>query len=726
MSSTSERDVKQAWLPDDSPIQTGDTRSKQPGNVFLYRLRHLVILGGLISFSAWLLVGYWTHWTGTGSWCRAGKSCFGASLDAASRTSRDEHFQWRDITPTKHLVYHPCESDFECARLEVPLDWNRTDGKGASVALAITRLPAKVPVTDPRYGGVILQNPGGPGGSGISMMWRVAKDIQTIVDSEIPVDSNGSLSDERSAKYFDILSWDPRGVNNTTPSLSCFPDSYSRSIWQHQVEADGVLGSSESSFVVSYARAKANAEGCSKIAAGEESIGRFMSTPPVIADMVEIIERHGEWRERQANKWLSSPKGILATTGKPSSSPYSREQVIERTRWREGEEQLQYWGLSYGTVIGATFATLQPHRVGTAVLDGAVDTDDYYEGGWTTNLHDSDEMFHKFYEHCFNGGPDECPFYHSGGPKAIEATLESILASLKSQPLPVPASATRGPEIITYSDLKRLIFQTVYSPLKRFPILAQVLADLVHENTTSVADLKYKSRSPPYPSRNCRDALPYDPSCMIPGENSEEASTGILCADGAHADLVSPGAFKAYWQMLQKQSKTLGDSWAALRLFCSGWTAEPKWRFKGTTGADTANPILYIGNTRDPVTPLRKTDGLFLRSAHKMASRFNSSIVLTQDSEGHCSISSPSLCSAKAIRAYFQTSVLPAPDTVCAVEALPFMPSSSSSSFGPGNNDNDSDDDNDGDDDNGWGEKKKSQADRILLAALRSYAEKFL
>lgn len=54
-----------------------------------------------------------------------------------------------------------------------------------------------------------------------------------------------------------------------------------------------------------------------------------------------------------------------------------------------------------------------------------------------------------------------------------------------------------------------------------------------------------------------------------------------------------------------------------------------------------------------------------------MALGFAGSTVLQQDSEGHCSISSPSFCTARVLRRYFQTGRLPDHGQVCAPDRRP-------------------------------------------------------
>jgi pimeloyl-ACP methyl ester carboxylesterase len=264
------------------------------------------------------------------------------------------------------LEFHSCFGDFECARLDVPLDWTASakEQKAKRAAIAITKFPAKVSVIDSRYGGAILINPGGPGGSGVGLVIKQGKSVQTVVDSG----NFSTTATENAGLLFDIIGFDPRGINNTTPAISCFPDDGARQFWAVQSQAQGML-SDNRTFPYIFGRTQALADSCSKILGHEgDEIGRFVSTPNVVQDMVAIIEALGEWRETKAKASVSYEKSRR------------NDEIIERTMWRKGEEKLLYWGFSYGTLLGATFASMHPSKVGRLVLDGVVDAMDYYSG----------------------------------------------------------------------------------------------------------------------------------------------------------------------------------------------------------------------------------------------------------------------------------------------------------------------------------------------------------
>lgn len=98
---------------------------------------------------------------------------------------------------TQRPAWTPCVEDptFECARIEVPLDY--ADPGGEKITLAVNRLPAADPA---RRLGSLLTNPGGPGSSGLSFVYR----------------ARGFFSDDLRARY-DIVGMDPRGVGESSP-----------------------------------------------------------------------------------------------------------------------------------------------------------------------------------------------------------------------------------------------------------------------------------------------------------------------------------------------------------------------------------------------------------------------------------------------------------------------------------------------------------------------------
>ena len=87
----------------------------------------------------------------------------------------------------------------ECGYLTVPLDYAHSSGK--KIKLAVSRI--KHTVTADKYQGVMLVNPGGPGGSGLTL---------SVLGQYVP----GGAGDA-----YDWIGFDPRGVGSSVPSLTC-------------------------------------------------------------------------------------------------------------------------------------------------------------------------------------------------------------------------------------------------------------------------------------------------------------------------------------------------------------------------------------------------------------------------------------------------------------------------------------------------------------------------
>ncbi|KAI7477580.1 hypothetical protein KC357_g4537 [Hortaea werneckii] len=524
-------------------------------------------------------------------------------------------------------------------KTSVPMDWLGTSGEvGLAVDLALVKVEASVPVTDASYGGAVVLNPGGPGGSGVQQVLKGGHAIQTILSAGL--DFNESQADH--PRYFDIIGFDPRGINNSRPVLNCFPNHLESAASTIEEHAHGMIGTSDTSFDYLWASKRAMAEACSKRAA-EEGIAKHMATASVARDIVEIFERHGEWRADEAKRLL---KLGITLSG-------DEQQIIEdRTAYIAGSEMVQYWGFSYGSILGATLAAMFPERIKRAVLDGVADSHDYMAGGWTSNLNDTDLIFAKMAEHCWEGGAS-CALWDEDGPAVIAENVQKVMANIMVDPISVPGTELHGPVVITHNDLKRLFRAVVYWPLRDFPFLAQVLHDLSERNDTSLASWLHEQRpkiGKPL-TEGCLQDGAYSPACF-PGGDSEGASAGIACSDGPGDRLnQTKKEYREYAANIMSQSRLMGESWATIQLPCTAWHARPHWRYEGNFHKRTAHPILFAGNTIDPVTPLR--------NAFKMASGFEGAGVLHQDSEGHCTYSGLSMCSMKAIRHYFQTGELP-------------------------------------------------------------------
>lgn len=485
----------------------------------------------------------------------------------------------------KDLDFQTCYGNLQCARLELPLDyWNGTN-PDRTISLAVVKVPAKVPPTDPRYGGPVLFNPGGPGGSGVGFIAAIGKLLQILIDSLEPPEFTDPSSD---AKYYDIVGFDPRGVGWTFPGAHCFDKMSDRTTWRLRMYSEGMLDSSDAVLGRLWSMAQAFGSSCYYCLDPGYDIKQFLTTASVARDMVELIDALGRDRQRETE---------ALSNGKASSSKDNHRFQHSCTRYTAGEEKLQYWGISYGTQLGSTFASLFPDRVGRMVLDGVLNAENYGAGLWSDNLHDTEKVMQYFYKTCA-AAPGKCSLANTGStPDDIEAKVQSIFAHLYHNPIPISDPDVLFPEVMTYSDIRMLTYRSLGAPLIGFPMLAKIFSAIEKRNISSFATGLHQMKS-------CGCEL----SCSPPEPqyiNDQESSISSLCSDGAPQDWYNTTYFNEHHlKKLEDISPTGGAISAFVRLSCTGWKIRPLYRYDQPYGGQTSHPILWVGNTADPVTPV--------------------------------------------------------------------------------------------------------------------------
>ncbi|SPO01789.1 uncharacterized protein DNG_04462 [Cephalotrichum gorgonifer] len=116
---------------------------------------------------------------------------------------------WANIPSSPSLKWVPCYAKADCARLEVPMDYD--DPNGAKVTLAVIRYRA----TDKKnYKGPVLFNSGGPGNSGVDWFGEWGDKLHNAVGLN-----------------HDIVSWDPRSFSRSVPRISCWATEQRRNLW---------------------------------------------------------------------------------------------------------------------------------------------------------------------------------------------------------------------------------------------------------------------------------------------------------------------------------------------------------------------------------------------------------------------------------------------------------------------------------------------------------------
>lgn len=371
---------------------------------------------------------------------------------------------------------------------------------------------------------------------------------------------------------FDLVTWDPRGMGSSTAIANCADATY-------ELPATGPVDWVTVSSLLRANTTKANAE-CQTANA---MLANFIGTNQVVQD-------------------------------------------LDAMRAAVGDRRLTYWGASYGTRIGYTYALRYPDRVRSILLDGSVNpngsvTD--FVSGYSTAAEAALGFFFQLY------------------PQASRQ-YQRALAALEAAPLTLSDGST-----FTRWDLKNLLVMFAgkeWSPAGTYADLADMLTVV----DTAVSGSGAKAEA----ARQAMIDLPHDPVTY----GLTGAPAIVNCID--YVDRPSAEVEEQIAARAREVAPITGwFNGLGLIMQCEGLQLTPDpvpVRF----GTNTSVPMLLVGATRDANTPYVWTVD--------MARAFRASRVVTYVGSKHVSYAAAqSPCVDRYVNDWFIHRSLPKHDVTC-------------------------------------------------------------
>ncbi|NDZ79000.1 alpha/beta hydrolase [Streptomyces sp. SID10853] len=344
----------------------------------------------------------------------------------------------------------------------------------------------------------------------------------------------------------------------------------------------------------------------------------------------------------EVRQWMEATRNFAAQCTKKSGPllPYltttNVARDLDRIRAAVGDKKLNYYGFSYGTELGGTYAHLFPRKVGRAVLDGVMHPDKDFTQGALYQLKGFQLALDHFARSCV-AATYLCPL-HRSTPQGVEKVLTGLVAGLEKHP-----AAAAGGRTLNDSLALTAIEGALYSPDSGWPRMASAVAAYLRTHNPaallSMAD-----------SMTGRDAKGHY-------SNSNNVFSATSCVDFG----VPVGKTEIERQMpaFRKASPLFGPQFAWALNQCTYWPVKGAMKHMEVS-AKGAPPILVIGNTGDPATPYG--------GAKAMAQRLGKGVgvlVTWKGGEGHCSYGNGSACIDGTANAYLLDGKVPAYGTSC-------------------------------------------------------------
>ncbi|MFC4783223.1 alpha/beta hydrolase [Nocardioides sp. MAHUQ-72] len=295
-----------------------------------------------------------------------------------------------------------------------------------------------------------------------------------------------------------------------------------------------------------------------------------------------------------------------------------------------GESTMTYFGASYGTKLGATYADLFPDRAGRLVLDGAVDLSIGARELALEQAAGFETALRAYVQNCVDQ-TDSC--FLGDSVDAGLARISSFLDGVDAQPLP-----TSGNRELEVGNAFYGIVAPLYNRDYWYVLSAALKQGFAGDGSTllQLSDL-YSSRG----------SDGYD-------DNSAEAIYAISCLDDPYA--ITGDQVAGQLADFERASPTFGDVFAWGLTGCGGVQARSSEKPRQVRAAG-APPILVIGTTRDPATPMQW--------AEHLAAQLDSGVLVRRDGDGHTGYNAGNDCVDGAVEHYLLDGTVPQDGLSC-------------------------------------------------------------
>ncbi|MEV5413697.1 alpha/beta hydrolase [Thermopolyspora sp. NPDC052614] len=370
------------------------------------------------------------------------------------------------------------------------------------------------------------------------------------------------------AARYDVIGFDPRGVGGSRPALTCVdPVRYYKPPRLDNVPRDR---NDEAGLL---ARARQYAEGCA-----------------------------ARWR------WLL-----------PHMTTENSARDMDAIRHALREPRINYLGYSYGTYLGAVYATMFPGRVRRMVLDSVVDP----EGVWYDNNLAQDHAFERRHRDFMAWIAEHDAVYRLG--RTAERTTAAWYA-MRERLRTHPAKGVVGP-----SELDDMFTVAGYSDAA-WPKLARAFSAYSRHGE---------------PGRLVRAFKRFVRNGTAEAENGYAVYLGVECRDAA---------WPRDWAVWRADSHRVSAS-ARFLTWANAWYNAPCafWPVRGGTpmkvGSAKLPPIMLVQSRRDAATPYA--------GAVRMRRLFPTSRLLTVGGGNHGVVLNGNACADRRLTFYLLGGALP-------------------------------------------------------------------